>query len=424
MVRAESVTATLVYTYTAQGLRVMQSVDGYETTFAWDWAFPLAQVLSTSDGTQDVYGLGRVGEMRDGSWAYPLLDALSSARQWTDSSGAVIYAAGYTPYGEGGYTGEWTDPNLGMVYLRARWYEPQVGRFTQRDVWSGSHRQPQTLNRYIYVINRPIILIDPSGLQVCGSYCGPDITDWFAEEMDIHWNWVLAEKGAFEAETGRLYRECMRTTTSRGCAGIYIARTEIWLLSFRDYAKAIPYKWMNFRNLVPGCPYPDCWFTVTLCDTCIERSELGNIMFGFSAKPWGWPGWVARQLALAVGALQEEWDKAAAGIGYYLAEEYISTGPPDSEAMCSFMRACEGSWEFREAHWKNIQDPLRTEGCQACATPVPPSTPHSTPAFAGAPAGYSYPWAGAPDYVYYTEQMPAGMLDPLMLAPPLPFILR
>jgi hypothetical protein len=57
MVRAESVTSTLVYTYNAQGLRVAQSVDGAETTFTWDLASPLAQVLATSDGKTYLHGL-------------------------------------------------------------------------------------------------------------------------------------------------------------------------------------------------------------------------------------------------------------------------------------------------------------------------------------------------------------------------------
>ena len=46
MVQAESVAATLVYTYNANGLRVAQSVIGFGepaggvTTFVWDWANP------------------------------------------------------------------------------------------------------------------------------------------------------------------------------------------------------------------------------------------------------------------------------------------------------------------------------------------------------------------------------------------------
>lgn len=55
--RSESVTATLVYTYTSTslsagtsaGLRVAQSIDGDVTTFAWDWASGLPEMFSDGD---------------------------------------------------------------------------------------------------------------------------------------------------------------------------------------------------------------------------------------------------------------------------------------------------------------------------------------------------------------------------------------
>lgn len=61
-------------------MRVAQAVDSAETTFACDVAAGLAQVLTTSDGARDVYGLGRIAEVRGGVWVYPLGDALGSVR--------------------------------------------------------------------------------------------------------------------------------------------------------------------------------------------------------------------------------------------------------------------------------------------------------------------------------------------------------
>ena len=54
----------LVYTY--NGLRAAQRVHTVTTTFAWDLASSLPQVLATSDGALDVYGLGRIAEERGG----------------------------------------------------------------------------------------------------------------------------------------------------------------------------------------------------------------------------------------------------------------------------------------------------------------------------------------------------------------------
>ncbi|WP_137939568.1 RHS repeat-associated core domain-containing protein [Chitinivorax sp. B] len=58
-----------------------------------------------------------------------------------------------------GYTGR--EPDVaGLIYYRARWYDPSIGRFTQRDP-SGL---AGGLNPYAYVDGDPINLIDPSGL--------------------------------------------------------------------------------------------------------------------------------------------------------------------------------------------------------------------------------------------------------------------
>ncbi|RLC61627.1 MAG: hypothetical protein DRI48_10545, partial [Chloroflexi bacterium] len=83
MVRAQSLTATIVYTYTADGLRVAQSVDGDETTFAWDWASGLPELLREGD-TLYLVGHETLGRFAGGAWAYHLPDALGSVRQATD----------------------------------------------------------------------------------------------------------------------------------------------------------------------------------------------------------------------------------------------------------------------------------------------------------------------------------------------------
>jgi len=174
MVRAESVTVTLVYTYNAQGLRVAQSVDGDITAFVWDWASGIPEMLSEGNHLYLV-GHETLGAWDGSEWAYYLPDALGSVRQATDDTGTVTDSREWTPFGvevgtaQGGlgYTGEWFDGSAGFTYLRARWYDGRTGRFTRRDPLPGQARWPQSQNPYPYAGNNPVQWGDPSGLQCC-----------------------------------------------------------------------------------------------------------------------------------------------------------------------------------------------------------------------------------------------------------------
>jgi|GEM_PF-1934207 len=161
-------------------------MDGDATTFAWDWATPAAgsgqapvPELLRQGKTRYLVGHDTLGWHDGNTWAYSLPDALGSVRQAVDGAGAVVRAREWTPFGvalalsgaEGagestaglGYTGEWWDADVGLEYLRARWYQPGTGRFTSRDPWEGTYNRPQSLNGWVYVEGNPIRLVDPSG---------------------------------------------------------------------------------------------------------------------------------------------------------------------------------------------------------------------------------------------------------------------
>ena len=56
------------------------------------------------------------------------------------------------------YTGQQYDQETGQYYLRARYYNPVVGRFLQEDTYRGDG-----LNLYAYCANNPVVYYDPSG---------------------------------------------------------------------------------------------------------------------------------------------------------------------------------------------------------------------------------------------------------------------
>ena len=53
-----------------------------------------------------------------------------------------------------------------MYYLRARYYDPSIGRFTSYDIEEGNISNPQDMNRYVYCRNNPTKYVDPSGESV------------------------------------------------------------------------------------------------------------------------------------------------------------------------------------------------------------------------------------------------------------------
>ena len=61
------------------------------------------------------------------------------------------------------YAGEFYDAESGLIYLRARYYNPYTGRFISEDSYWGEDNNPLSLNRYTYVHNEPIRFVDPSG---------------------------------------------------------------------------------------------------------------------------------------------------------------------------------------------------------------------------------------------------------------------
>ena len=125
----------------------------------------------------DIYVGGKL-EVRlvsyDKKWTY-LADALGSTRKVLSNgqaSTATFTAVTYKPFGAvvtvtGGdkltYAGEMLDPPTGLIYLSARYYDPTLGRFYALDPELGRISQPQTLNRYVYCADNPMIHTDPTG---------------------------------------------------------------------------------------------------------------------------------------------------------------------------------------------------------------------------------------------------------------------
>jgi len=70
------------------------------------------------------------------------------------------------------FTGKERDTESGNDYFSARYYASSMGRFMSPDPMGGHYENPQTLNKYAYVINNPLTMTDPTGLDIWLKGCG------------------------------------------------------------------------------------------------------------------------------------------------------------------------------------------------------------------------------------------------------------
>ena len=181
------------YTYNPDGLRISKTVNGVTTKHIWDGD----QIALDLDGASAVKGKYIRGinliAAEDGADVrkYYLFNGHGDVVQLTTSTGSVIKNYDYDAFGNEKnadandanvfrYCGEYFDRELGTYYLRARYYDPTIGRFTTEDSVWGKASDPQSLNLYTYCGNNPIIFTDPSGhIRVAGNYTINGIYGWY-----------------------------------------------------------------------------------------------------------------------------------------------------------------------------------------------------------------------------------------------------
>ena len=162
-------TATMAYG--ADGQRVRR-------TTATGTTYYLGRYLEQDDtGLTRYYWAGDLLIARrdpGGKVSYLLQDRLRSTRVVTDETRAVTGRYDYQPYGAQKpgnqveatgrlWQGQRAEPDSGLVYMNARFYDPELGQFTAPDSIVPDPGSSQTLDRYSFGDNDPINKIDPSG---------------------------------------------------------------------------------------------------------------------------------------------------------------------------------------------------------------------------------------------------------------------
>lgn len=142
--------------------------------------------------------LGQIstGDVGNTTRLYPIVDSIGSTRLLTDSSGNIIQKYSFDDYGnkttvdvvgkpstQYQFAGENLDTETGLYYLRARYYDPSIGRFISRDPYRGQIDNVTTQNAYPYTADNPINYTDPSGKWFIEFFTGQQ--SWNSFYMEI-----------------------------------------------------------------------------------------------------------------------------------------------------------------------------------------------------------------------------------------------
>jgi RHS repeat-associated protein len=116
------------------------------------------------------------------------LGTVTSAQK-PDPFGAIQQESG-SPF-PSGFAGQQTDPETGLQYLRARYYDPSNGRFLSQDPLAGLLPNPLSQHRYVYGLDNPLTFGDPTGK--CGEDQEDTGTDCLGPAPGMPGNWDTQE---------------------------------------------------------------------------------------------------------------------------------------------------------------------------------------------------------------------------------------
>jgi RHS repeat-associated protein len=160
------------YAYDGNGLRASQAIAGTTTYMVWDMTEGLPLLLSDTTNSY-IYGpsgLPIEQVSSGGTVTYLHHDQQGSTRLLTGSTGTVTGSTTFDAYGNKtgstgtsttplGYDGQYTSADTGLIYMRARTYDPATAQFLSVDPIAVITRAP-----YVYSYDDPLTYTDPLGL--------------------------------------------------------------------------------------------------------------------------------------------------------------------------------------------------------------------------------------------------------------------
>lgn len=162
------------FVYDGHGHRVEKSTATEKENSLYDQAGNL-RVKVTEEGAEYYVRLKQesIAKLKGAETLYYQNDLLGSPKLAVNQAGEIQWRQDYSPYGlellessdkdSQGYTGHQHDKALGLTYMKARYYDPNIGRFLSIDPASPEAKTPASFNRYSYAANNPYKYVDPDG---------------------------------------------------------------------------------------------------------------------------------------------------------------------------------------------------------------------------------------------------------------------
>jgi len=304
-------TGTTTYTYDFENRPISSTINGQTTTHTYDGDgnrvkkidsqgtvnylvdtnnnTGFSQVILETDGTGNIitsyiYGDDLICQKREEGAYYYLYDGLGSTRNFTDNTGNITDSYWYYGFGEllnktgttpNNYlfTGEQFDPNVGFYYLRARYYNPEIGRFITTDPVEGSIYEPISLHKYLYANLDPVNKIDPSGEFTIGEMLSNIHLALTTITRQIYMAWRVlswAERSAIIAK------------------GIWSGQMNVWTSGLKNKSVAFTIgfiggatgSWISFKNPTLGSAF-ETFFTGTFNEIFNEKKATWKDVMWF-----------------------------------------------------------------------------------------------------------------------------------------------
>jgi RHS repeat-associated protein len=200
------------YQYNGDGLVAARTTNGQTTRYHYDRGMRYLETSGGADVARTAFAQGPLVRQVSGQGrAYFVTDGHGDVRGLYDAAGRSVGSYSYGAFGEKQeasgsfnnpfrYTGELWEEEVGLLYLRARFYAPGVGRFVTEDPYQGQLEVPWTHHRFVYTGNNPLNLWDPSGhIPVPLIYAGyvaftwlalngPDVVELAVDAVDLAMN--------------------------------------------------------------------------------------------------------------------------------------------------------------------------------------------------------------------------------------------